>query len=416
MALSWVALLLIAVISSHASVQGGQTNPPLSHKQLTMSDCPLGSGLADCPLGSGLANRLNPSACRQAHWDIPDVDRAELDKHDLSWIGCGFTACAEADEPSSNRDAASASTLCTLTSVRDLPFVYLGHIHPNQTGAFTTTDVISRSNIGWLDSPRYVYRLGETLYILTESDTASDQLDVFYTLRALEILRTRYPTAYEQLIVQAVQVPNEPSSGDGEVRLPQHSWKNRTRSILISFDSSPKDIAAGVTVLDAAPKTDPTTGLKQYSNVDVISIDRETIRGQAQFGSRPLYGKANPEENYLRYMREGLVETLVHELLHRQIDRLSSIDDRMKALRERRTAASACEVDALEEVLVAGTSLDYFRRTGGLGENLLAYHDKVLANNQVRICKCREYSQWETWFRKASGSESKYELRLLDLR
>jgi hypothetical protein len=342
------------------------------------------------------------------------VNQAELQKHDLRWIGCDFTACAEADAPATNRDAASAATLCTLTLVRDLPFVYLGRIHPNQTGAFTTADVISRSNIGWLNSPRYVYRLGETLYILTEADTASDQLDVFYTLRAFEILRTRYPTAYEQLITQAAQFPAEPPLGNRAAR--QRPWKNRARSILISFDSSPKNIAAGVTVLDTAPKTDPTTGLKEYSNVDVISIDRETIRGRERFGSRPLYGKVNPEENYLRYMREGLVETLVHELLHRQIDRLSSIDDRMKVLRERRTAASACEVDALEEVLVASTSLDYFRRKGGLGENLLAYHDKVLANNQVLIRKCRDYSQWDAWFRKSSGGGSKYVLRLLDLR
>lgn len=363
------------------------------------------------PSASAPAPPAPAPQCNEARWDVPSVPRADLDKHDLAWVGCGFTACGPLEgQASAGEPAPGKSITCQAPSLDPTKLAYLGHIHPNQSGAFTTSDVISPSNIAWLDGARHIYRYREAVYLLTEADEAADQLDVFYMVRALEVLRTAYPSVFDRLLVQTADFPSEPTvSGRG--------WKNRFRSFVLSFDASPQYIAAGITVLDAAPKKNATTGLDEYSNVAAISIDRENILGKAEsVGSRPLYGKPSADEDFLRYLREGLVETLVHELLHRYIDRLNSVDDRMNELFTRRSAQGACEVDALEETLVASASLGFFRQAGGLGKGYLDYYDKVLDDNRSRIGACPEFSRWSAQFSKPSSVAPRYEMRLVDLK
>lgn len=347
------------------------------------------------------------STCDKASWVVPSVSRDDLDKHDLKWIGCELTACGPADKPASPGEP---SILCAPPPPDGVPITYLGHIHPNASGAFSTSDVISPSNLSWLDGPRHIYKYHDNVYIFTEADEARDQLEAFYTARALEILSAAFPSAYKKLVTETASFPSEPTSGG-------RNWKNRVRSLVISFDSSPVYIAAGITALDGAPVTNTQTGIDEYSNVAAISIDRETILGQSDaVGSRPIYGKPGADENFLRYMREGVVETLVHEVLHRYIDRRNSVDDRMNDLYNRRTNAGACQAYAFEETLVASASLLYFRQAGGLGAGYLDYYDKVLDANLELIKACPEYPTWVQQFSTPSGVHPRYDLRLIDLK
>jgi hypothetical protein len=347
------------------------------------------------------------STCDKPRWDVPSVSRDDLDKHDLKWIGCELTACGPADKPASPGEP---SILCAPPPSAGVPITYLGRIHPNESGAFTTSNVISPSNINWLDGPRHIYKSHDNVYIFTEADEVKDQLEVFYATRAIDILSAAFPSAYKKLVTETASIPSEPPLGG-------RTWKNRIRSFVISFDTSPAYIAASVTVLDNAPVTNTQTGLDEYSNVAAVSIDRETILGQSDtVGSRPIYGKPSADENFLRYMREGLVETIVHELLHRYIDRLNSVDDRMINLYTGRTNVAACQAYAFEETLVASASLLSFRQAGGLGGGYLDYYDKVVDANLELIKACPEYPTWVQQFSKPSGVHPRYDLRLIDLK
>jgi hypothetical protein len=193
-------------------------------------------------------------------------------------------------------------------------------------------------------------------------------------------------------------------------------WKNRLRSFVISFDTSPLYIAAGLTVLDAVPTLDMQTDLDTYSNAAAVSIDRETILGASDtVGSRPIYDRPSDDENFLRYMREGVVETLVHEFLHLRVDRLNSVDADMLALYNRRGDPNACASFELEETLVAATSLLYFREAGGLSDTYLDYYDVVLEANREILMQCPEYPVWEQQFAFPSGVDERYDMRLFDL-
>ncbi|MFZ6178128.1 hypothetical protein [Nannocystis pusilla] len=336
-------------------------------------------------------------------WVVPDVAADSLAKHDLLWIECDLLSCGADDLPGPGE----TSLLCDEFTLDGVPLEYLGYLHPNATGAFTTDDVISPSNIAWLDGERHVYRYGESIYVMTEQDEARDQLEVFFTVRALELLRVDHPATYQALLVDTAEFPAQaPIDGLG--------WKNRTRSVVISFDTTPLYIAAGITVLDTAPTLDQ--GLDLYSNVPAISIDRETILGASdQVGSRPIYDKPGDDENFLRYMREGVAETLVHELLHRYVDRLNSVDAAMNDLYFRRGDMQACARFELEEALVAAASLLHFRAAGGVGETYLDYYDVVLDANLEVVMQCPEFAAWEAQFSAPSGVDPRYDLRLLDL-
>ncbi|MEZ4452677.1 MAG: hypothetical protein R3B09_24670 [Nannocystaceae bacterium] len=336
-------------------------------------------------------------------WAIPEVPADALAAHDLGWIGCELLACGDEDKP----EPGEPSVLCREFSLEGVPLEYLGHLHINETGVFTKDDVVSPQNIPWLDGLHHIYKYDQSIFLMVEGDEASDQLDVFFAVRALEILRADHPLVWERLIDAIGEFPAEKT-------LMNASWKNRLRGVIVSFDTSPQYIAAGLTILDTAPESMMNVDL--YSNVLGISIDRETIRGSSDtVGSRPIYKKPGDDENFLRYLREGLVETLVHELLHPRVDRLNSVDTAMNELWNRRFDNQACARFELEEALVAASSLLHFREAGGVSDTYLDYYDVVLDANLAKVAECPDYPTWSQEFSIPSGVDPRYDLRLFDL-
>ncbi|WAS99266.1 hypothetical protein [Nannocystis punicea] len=362
-----------------------------------------GTSTEETSSGTGSEETDTGSMVCAPTWVVPEVAADELAEHDLRWIDCELLSCGADERPGPGE----TSLLCDEFSLDGVPLEYLGHIHPNESGAFTADDVISPSNIAWLDGVRHVYRYGDAVYVMTEQDQARDQLEVFFTVRALELLRVDHPATYQALLVDTTDYPADPPIDD-------LAWKNRVRSVVISFDTSPLYIAAGITVLDTAPTNE--MGLDLYSNTPAISIDRETILGSSdQVGSRPIYDKPGDDENFLRYMREGVAETVVHELLHRYVDRLNSVDAAMNDLYFRRGDMEACARFELEEALVAAASLLHFREAGGVGDTYLDYYDAVLDANLEVVLQCPEFATWEAQFSAPSGVDPRYDLRLVDL-
>ncbi|MDO1444606.1 hypothetical protein Q0590_00005 [Rhodocytophaga aerolata] len=151
--------------------------------------------------------------------------------------------------------------------------------------------------------------------VLTDDD--SGQYYVYSIARAIEILRCRYPKAYQKLFMESrVFSTQAPKPG---------TFINRYSKILISFNNNTKaSIAESGTVLGT--NEDPSGAFGKYSNLAVISFHQANLLGSTNQGSKVLYDKS-PDENYIRYLREGIVETLLHEMLHRYIETRRNIDE-----------------------------------------------------------------------------------------
>lgn len=217
-----------------------------------------------------------------------------------------------------------------------------------------------------LDREAYFWRYGD-VHIAVPGDTHRDQLNVYAVARALEILRYRYPDAYQRLFVDVRGFPADSPTFE--------KHRRRFSTLLFSFDESPTYVAAGATGLGAIATPAGST-IAASSNIAVVSIDNTTIQGSSPNGSQPIYQRS-ADENYVRYLREGLVESLVHEMLHRYVDHRSSFDAVYNELHRYRNGG----IFEVEEAIVASTSLGYFSRAGGLQSDISYYYNDTLRSN-----------------------------------
>lgn len=305
---------------------------------------------------------------------VPDADA--LEKRDLRWIKTGndfdqsrFATAEEIDREIEKRLRAYDRETAIVTY--EVPINSMRLVKPINKKTYMDFDArISVLSDQPLNSEAYFWRYGD-IDIAVLEDTYQDQLNVYGVIRALEILRCRYPKAYQKLFVETrTFAPQAPKPG---------TWINRFKTLLVSFHSSTKaDIAEGGQAIGANEDTSGPYG--KYSNLGVISIHATKILGKEVNGSSVLY-KKNPDENYLRYLREGLVETLVHEMLHRYVDTRTNIDDLPTLIFNARppVGGTARPLNILwEEVFVINTSLSFFTREGGLQPPIPYYYRGVL--------------------------------------
>lgn len=303
----------------------------------------------------------------------PAPDQAALARHDLAWIRTGndfdqhSMDVASVDREIGRRLGAYDRETSIVTM--DVP------INRNRLAApaqhvykdFEPRAMKLRNQPG--DTRMYVWRYDD-VDVLVAGDSPRDQLNVYATARALEILRHRYPKAYQTLFVEPRQYAGIP---------PMRSFVNRFDRIMVVFDSTTDaSVAESGSALGQAIGVSAPVPHQQWSNAAVIAIDSENILGGSFTGSRPLY-RAGPEENNMRYLREGLVETLVHEMLHRVIDTKRNLDPLATLIAEARFGRPLNS--HWEEVFITNTSLTFFQKHGGLQAPIPYYYRGIMDGN-----------------------------------
>jgi hypothetical protein len=150
-------------------------------------------------------------------------------------------------------------------------------------------------------------------FVVTVRSDSGQHLDmVLRTAVALDRIKLSESRAYPY-ITSMMMYPTAPSMADT-------LWKRRFARIIISFDKTPDDIAAAVTV---EGRYDLSGSTRFYDDYALISIDEVTVRGETpQQGSRLIYGLPQAAENYRAYMADGLIYSVVHESSHRYVDHL----------------------------------------------------------------------------------------------
>jgi hypothetical protein len=215
-----------------------------------------------------------------------------------------------------------------------------------------------------------------TVWIAVPDDSPMSELCVWFVLRALTLLRHRYPEAWSALFEgtsRAADVAADDGAGTGATR--------RIAAVLVAFDTSPTSIAASITAHDAALGTlDSTDGDRRVTgsrNVAVLLIHPGRAAGDdPHCGSAAIYKSGDRATDFLRYMSDGLVESLVHEMLHVYVDFASATDPACRFLSTSPARAEGARDAwvAAEECVVMNTSLAYFARKGGLSAEVRSYY------------------------------------------
>lgn len=254
-----------------------------------------------------------------------------------------------------------------LVSEMEVPFNektlhYLGYIHPNALSIFSK-NLITNQKAPELNKKLHVYNY-DNFYISTEENDTISQQNAYFALRAINILKYRYTEAYNRLIKNAMFGPKSiPSLG--------FNYLNSNQAIWIAFNKNPSAIASNRLYLILDGYADPNKTIDLYRNIAIINIDSENILGHLNIGSKPIYKAKTAEENRIKYLKEGLVESIIHEMFHNYIDYAHSALPEYNAIYKMRGLNS---FNNFEENIVLNTSLSYFNRKGGFTNSIRNYY------------------------------------------
>jgi len=198
-----------------------------------------------------------------------------------------------------------------------------------------------------LAGKRHFFAHGPFVFtVLTDGRQHVDM--VVRTVAALDSLRTARPSAYE-FLTSTLRFPTAPP-------LANTNRIDRSSAVAFSFDKTPDYIAASAQVDGRFVFAD---NLQLYTNLGVISIDEETILGNdANNGSRRIYQLPTDIANYRRYMTDGVIFTMVHEMAHLHISHMKGANRLAAAMYEARadTGAAGRQVIDAEEIVANETA------------------------------------------------------------
>lgn len=257
---------------------------------------------------------------------------------------------------------------------------YLGLKHPNETGIFNANPISAKeNNTAELDKKLYIFKYGD-FYVSLESKNKESIQNLYYTLRAINIIKIRYSELYLKLFKNSMQfATKKPQFGN---------WVNSNKAFWIAFNDNPSYIASNNTIFLFAGNF-PNTQIAQYRNVSLVNIHSENILGKSKtIGSRPLYKEYNDSDNHLKYLKDGLIESISHEMIHNYIDLAYTYDKSINEIRQNR---GKLNFTYAEENAVLNTSLPYFIKKGGLNEKLISYYYKNTFD--YNICILNEANQ-----------------------
>jgi hypothetical protein len=226
-------------------------------------------------------------------------------------------------------------------------------------------------------------------FVVTVRDDGEPRLDmVLRTAAALARIKGQHPDLYRFMTAMKVfaTAPSRPVS----------AWKNRYERIFISFDRTPDDIAAAVSLLGSSVDAN---GVSYYTNYALISTDEETILGAtAGKGSEGIYHRPAAAENYRTYMADGLIYTLAHESTHAYIGYTNSTSRLANAIYSARGGAGVTDA---EEIVANQTAMSF---VDGIVSPEMRQH--VMEQNAIMVGNPEVRARLDEWgaFVSRSGS------------
>ena len=102
--------------------------------------------------------------------------------------------------------------------------------------------------------------------------------------------------------------------------------------------------------------------------------------------------KKEPSDNFFWYMREGIIESTVHELIHGYITNYRNIDRLLHYIRNgcRNDIKNTCKKLTyynVEEPFVNNTSISFFRKSGGISKSVINFYTYMFMQYQRNILK-----------------------------
>lgn len=240
----------------------------------------------------------------------------------------------------------------------------------------------------------YSYRQG-AVQVLSRRLELRDQLLIHGLLRALELIRFRYPKVHRALF--RLDAGASKQSLQTQIQSAQKragrsiSWFNTTERIVFLLDSHGPQAFESVYLLGPKRSFKLATGqsLKVYKNSIVIRVNVSRL---ARMGSQLVYPQRSARDAFLLNLRDAIVESLVHEGLHCLISRDRVHRKRLADIRNHHKVGQpggyGLDGKSVEEAVVSLTSIAFFeaksRKKTGLHPDVLKFYGRTLFENMYK--------------------------------
>lgn len=275
---------------------------------------------------------------------------------------------------------------------------YYGYLDVNKIGiignAFLLTDSKTAEFYENAVGARNIFQYGN-IKILGTYNSYEDQLNVYSIIRAVLILKNKYPEIYRNLFTATEISPllNDNLTKD----LPQSDKTvlNINKNYVFSIHQNQKNqLSATYSSLSAEFKDSFLNRLVSDNNTHLIFLNKDTIRnGGAATGANPVYKNQSKQDAQIKFLFDGLIQTVVHERLHDYLTNqmtLNAFFNYIKTDQTLITNKTACENSTylcIEEPIVTNTTNKLFDKEGGISKDVMGYYKDLFENTQIPLMK-----------------------------
>ncbi len=273
-----------------------------------------------------------------------------------------------------------------VTPINLKKLAYYGYLDFKKTGIVTDSELFTSQPDLYADAdgPRNIFQYGN-LTLLTTYNSYEDQLHVYSIIRSFIILQYKYPEIYEALFLNTALDPRENPQIVKDKSNP--GVYNANPYFVVSIHENPKKASNATTSYFSPQHVDPiSNSWLADKNVHVIFFHKETLRnGGVYTGGIPMYPSLAKADAHIRFLRDGLLQTLVHERLHNYVSNYAPINQMCDFMRNDASliTGNGSTYRYLEEPIITHTVNTLFESYGGMSTEVMQYYQELFDKTQL---------------------------------
>ncbi|MDF1661884.1 MAG: hypothetical protein P1V97_08930 [Planctomycetota bacterium] len=239
-----------------------------------------------------------------------------------------------------------------------------------------------------LKSSYHRYSYGANILVFAKRLDIRDQLLIHACLRGLQILKLRYPAVYNDLYkprgtLSSKQIQTQYKRDIERSKSAKVPWVNINSKVVFIINNSGTESAQSLYLLGPSKKVKlgKIGAVPVYHNSLVITLN---VAHLSHRGSQSVYTGMSQRDAFLYYIRDGIVETLVHEGFHCLISRDRHINEQFNVIRGFQSSRGGFgkRGKSIEEAIVCNSSLRFFEseavKETGLHKQVFDFYRKAM--------------------------------------
>lgn len=253
------------------------------------------------------------------------------------------------------------------------------------------------------NGPKNIYQY-ENITILNTYNAFEDQLNVFSIIRSLLVLRIKYKKIHKILFIDT----KKSILSNTTIVKDKSGILNTNKHIVFSIHENSNKLLSATTTNYGPKYKNPILNKWEAENVHLIFLNKSTLRnGGNSIGSTPIYIGMDKKDAQIKFLFDGLIQTIIHERLHDYISNYMTVNTFYNYIRNDNSLVNNNQstYKYIEEPIVTNTTNHLFFKYGGLSQDVMRYYSDLFTKYQLNEMK--KNTNWESLIKKLDDLNSK---------